>query len=1693
KKKKEVKDVEKPEEKAEPKEAEKPEEKAKPKEKVEKKKKEVKEVEKLEEKAEPKEAEKPEEKVKPKEEEKPKEKVDKKKKEVKEVEKPEEKAEPKEAEKPEEKAKPKEEEKPKEKVEKKKKEVKEVEKPEEKAEPKEAEKPEEKAKPKEEEKPKEKVEKKRKEVKEVEKPGEKAEPKEAEKPEEKAKPKEEDKSKEKVEKKKKVVEKKKEEMKQEDQLKPLEKMEAEEEPSVDEEDLQQIRIEVTDTHRREADSLAPSEDGGDVTLESIPDGMERISFEDDALSSKSSRRSSGTSSIESYTVSRRRMRKEGFISTPGAEVLALRGDTVRFECELVEENDEVEWFINDKPFTTESRSKEDSSGPIRSLIITDLKPEDTGMIVEVRLGSSVAKSKVTVEETFAEIVKRLERRTVGKENEPVVLRIELDHPAKDVKWTKDDKVLTDSEKYDIVSEGTSCRLTIRNADFNDAGQYVVEADGSKSYTNLHISGKPRIKPGAKELIEVERDENIMLSVGFDCQDDVIATCFLNGSLLREDAKTKVDVLENLVKFCKRQVTKADSGEYTVKLSNEHGEATEVFNVKVKDVPGPPASVYVNEIDSESISISWEKPSDDGGQPITGYVIDKKEDGRRTFHKVAHVSGVKTTYTVEDLEMLTGYILRVAAVNKYGTGEPVETSVITTGTSFKAPQITEQPTISDVTSNSCVLKWNKPQEDGGSPIYGYDVYLRENGGEWTKISDELVFANRYVVGNLHPDVSYEFKVEAVNEAGLTSSSNVSSETLLITSTLDRPTATLDVPRIAILAENSANVEWDEYKDELSTEYTVAYKSEGSSIWTEINTSSNFCSIADLKEGVSYVFKVALRNQGGIGEYSDETEPVKVTPKVPPVIIKPIRSATIPKKRTLQLECHATAEPAPEYIWYKDGVEIIPQNANTEIINEGYMSLFKVHSVSESDAGSYTCEVENPHGSSKCTATVVVTDVRCHFESSFSEYIEVIEGQDIELSCTLSDEDGVVVWYKDGKVLHEDDRVLISADGTKRTLKVLKVKDIDNGTYRCETSDGRSRTEGELVVKEEEPHISIGPQDLTVDKIGSDAKLHCMLTRPAHKVLWYKNGQEIWPQANKYVIINSGNTSLLEIRNVDKHDVGEYTAALNEKEVSAPAHLKLEVAPEITIQEHLEDEVVFNTHAQLAFHVEVTGYPTPTVTILHRDSRIQNRASVEEYDNIVSVRMKNLSREDCGTVKITAENEIGAVHKEICLTVLDVPSEPLGLTASQTTTESTVLSWNNPEKTNGAPITGFIIERKAVDSNRWRPVGKTTADTTRFEAKDLFSSQVYGFRVIALNSVGEGPPSHSIDVLTNEDEEYSESSLLSVLDTPDVPEANLDGAAVQLSWRAVPDANVYHVERQHDEGDWQEIAKIDGTNFVDSSMPQSGSYRYRVLAKGLTAESRPSDSTAPLLVVLIPDEREGAVDSQSTDQLNGQAHPEELVVEEKAEVNGEPAKAVLEYAEQTDGQVSETAIDGAIIAPDEADAKKVDKEKKEEELAKPEKAEEAKKKKVGKKKVKEMEKEDDVTADKEKTTVALEVEQKAEDKFAEITEPKISDSAAPADRLEEKKEVKKEIKVDDVKKEEKEDKAPAETKEDKKKVKKPDDKKKDEKELEADDQEKDAEKVKAPEKKKEEKEAKIPELVLTSKADSLDIEFGKTGKL
>ena len=76
--------------------------------------------------------------------------------------------------------------------------------------------------------------------------------------------------------------------------------------------------------------------------------------------------------------------------------------------------------------------------------------------------------------------------------------------------------------------------------------------------------------------------------------------------------------------------------------------------------------------AESCDIKWEVPEDDGGAPITGYIIEKRDISRKSWSDSGKISADKElSFTV--LKLLEGqqYLFRVSAENKYGTSEPAE--------------------------------------------------------------------------------------------------------------------------------------------------------------------------------------------------------------------------------------------------------------------------------------------------------------------------------------------------------------------------------------------------------------------------------------------------------------------------------------------------------------------------------------------------------------------------------------------------------------------------------------------------------------------------------------------------------------------------------------------------------------------------------------------------------------------------------------------------------------------------------------------------------------------------------------------------------------------------------------------------------------------------------------------------------------
>lgn len=87
-------------------------------------------------------------------------------------------------------------------------------------------------------------------------------------------------------------------------------------------------------------------------------------------------------------------------------------------------------------------------------------------------------------------------------------------------------------------------------------------------------------------------------------------------------------------------------------------------------------IVVIDVDRTSIKIKWLPPKDDGGSPVTGYIIEKREASSKSWSKEDKVADFVTEYRINNLKEKTEYHFRVIAVNEIGKSEPLETSEAT---------------------------------------------------------------------------------------------------------------------------------------------------------------------------------------------------------------------------------------------------------------------------------------------------------------------------------------------------------------------------------------------------------------------------------------------------------------------------------------------------------------------------------------------------------------------------------------------------------------------------------------------------------------------------------------------------------------------------------------------------------------------------------------------------------------------------------------------------------------------------------------------------------------------------------------------------------------------------------------------------------------------------------------------------------
>ena len=278
---------------------------------------------------------------------------------------------------------------------------------------------------------------------------------------------------------------------------------------------------------------------------------------------------------------------------------------------------------------------------------------------------------------------------------------------------------------------------------------------------------PKIDRTNLDTKTVKVNQQVVIEVDVSGEEAPTTTWFFNGEEIKNTDEIKTAHSPHHTKLMLIPAKRSMIGKYTIKAKNKSGEDEADVEIIVRGKPlAPEGPLEISDITSKTCKVKWKPPKDDGGSPIEYYEVEKFDVATGQWLPAG------TSPTCElDVKGLTPnkkYKFRVRAVNKEGESPDLEgDEEIEAKNAFDPPGKPDRPTPLDWGPDFCDLKWKPPKDDGGSPITGYVIEIRDKSRrQWKEAlkTNATTLQGKIEAPLIVEGNEYEFRVIAVNKAG-----------------------------------------------------------------------------------------------------------------------------------------------------------------------------------------------------------------------------------------------------------------------------------------------------------------------------------------------------------------------------------------------------------------------------------------------------------------------------------------------------------------------------------------------------------------------------------------------------------------------------------------------------------------------------------------------------------------------------------------------------------------------------------------------------------------------------------------------------------------------------------------------------------------------------------------------------------------
>ncbi|XP_012628104.1 myosin-binding protein C, slow-type isoform X5 [Microcebus murinus] len=855
-----------------------------------------------------------------------------------------------------------------------------------------------------------------------------------------------------------------------------------------------------------------------------------------------------------------------------------KGGKVRFVVELADPKLEVKWYKNGQEIRPSTKYIFEHKGCERIMFINNCALTDDSEYY-VTAGDEKCSTELFVREPPIMVTKQLEDINAYC-GERVELECEVSEDDANVKWFKNGEEIIPGPKsrYRIKCEGKKHILIIEGATKADSAEYSVMTTGGQSSAKLSVDLKPLkiLTPLTDQTVKIGKE----ICLKCEISEHIPGKWTKNGLPVQESDRLKIVHKGRIHKLVIASALIEDEGDYV--FTPDAYSVTLPAKVHVVDPPkiildGLDADNTVTVIAGNKLRLEI---------PISGEP-PPKAIWSRADKAIAEGSGRIRAESYPDSSSLVIDVAERDDSGVYHINLKNEAGEAHASIKIKVVDIPDPPVAPNVTEvgdDWCVMNWEPPAYDGGSPILGYFIERKKKqSSRWMRLNFELCKETTFEPKKMIEGVAYEVRIFAVNAVGVSKPSMPSKPFVPLAVTSPPTLLTVDS-----VTDSTVTMKWrppDQIGAAGLDGYVLEYCFEGTEDWVVANTDlidKTKFTITGLPTDAKIFVRVKAINAAGASEPKYYSQPILVKEIIePPKIRVPRHLKQTYIRRVgeaVNLVIPFQGKPRPELTWKKDGAEIDKNQIN--IRNSETDTIIFIRKAERSHSGKYDLEVKVDKYVDSASIDIQIVDRPGPPELV---KIEDVWGENVALTWTPPKDDGnaAITGYTIQKADKKSMEWFTVIEHYHRTNATITELVIGNEYYfrvfaenMCGLSEDATMTKESAVIAKDgkvyknpvyddfdftEAPMFTQPLVNTYAVAGYNATLNCSVRgNPKPKITWMKNKVAIVDDPRYRMFSNQG-VCTLEIRKPSPYDGGTYCCKavndLGEVEIECKLEVKV----------------------------------------------------------------------------------------------------------------------------------------------------------------------------------------------------------------------------------------------------------------------------------------------------------------------------------------------------------------------------------------------------------------------------------------------------------------------------------------------------------------------------------------------------------